>query len=229
MAISVSSWLSDAQLETLRAHGEERTAEVGDVLYRVGDRTYPFIAIVEGEAAILDAHGNEIVRHGAHGFLGELNLLSGQTVYVTAAVTQRMRYIAVDREEFRRLLFDDEELSDAVTSAFVRRRDALQQRDGVGVEIIGPHSSQATRAIVEYVRRNRIAHVWRDTDEPATVALADGLRSDQLPVVVLPGGVRLEAPSSGDVSRALGTALRCATAARSASCTARTAGSTVSR
>jgi thioredoxin reductase (NADPH) len=204
VAISLSSWLSDAQLQTLRAHGEERTAEVGDVLYRVGDRTYPFIAIVEGEAAILDAQGNEIVRHGAHGFLGELNLLSGQTVYVTAVVTQRMRYIAVDREEFRRLLFDDEELSDAVTSAFVRRRDALQQRDGLGVEIIGPHSSQATRAIVEYVRRNRIAHVWRDTDEPATVALADGLRSDQLPVVVLPGGLRLEAPSWGDVSRALG-------------------------
>jgi thioredoxin reductase (NADPH) len=204
MDVSLSSWLSDAQLQTLRAHGEEHTAEVGDVLYRVGDRTYPFIAIVEGEAAILDAHGNVIVRHGAHGFLGELNLLSGQTVYVTAVVTQRMRYIAVDREEFRRLLFDDKELSDAVTSAFVRRRDALQQRDGLGVEIIGPHSSQATRAIVEYVRRNRIAHVWRDTDEPATAALADGLRSDQLPVVVLPGGLRLEAPSWGDVSRALG-------------------------
>jgi len=204
VAVSLSSWLSEAQLQALRAHGEERTAEVGDVLYRVGDRTYPFIAIVEGEAAILDAQGNEIVRHGAHGFLGELNLLSGQTVYVTAVVTQRMRYIAVDREEFRRLLFDDAELSDAVTSMFVRRRDALQERDGIGVEIIGPRSSATTRAILEYVRRNRIAHVWRDTDEPAAAALADGLRSDQLPVVVLPGGPRLEAPSWGEVSRALG-------------------------
>jgi thioredoxin reductase (NADPH) len=166
------------------------------VLYRVGDRTYPFIAIVEGEAAILDANGNEIVRHGAHGFLGELNLLSGQTVYVTAVATQPMRYVAVDREEFRRLLFEDEELSDAVTGAFVRRRDALQQQEGVGVEIIGPRSSQATRGIVEYLRRNRIAHVWRDTD--------DGLSSERLPLVVLPGGPRLEAPSWGDVSRALG-------------------------
>ena len=32
--------------------------------------------------------GNEIVRHGASGFLGELNLLSGQTVFVTAVVTK---------------------------------------------------------------------------------------------------------------------------------------------
>ena len=44
------------------------------MLYRVGDTTYPFIAILEGEVAILDAAGNEIVRHGASGFLGELNL-----------------------------------------------------------------------------------------------------------------------------------------------------------
>ena len=41
-----------ARLGTL---GEERTARVGDVLYRIGDRTYPFIAILEGEAAIIDA------------------------------------------------------------------------------------------------------------------------------------------------------------------------------
>src|SRR4051794_32254302 len=204
MARNVAGWLTDEQLELLRGHGKERTAEVGDVLYRVGDRTYPFIAILDGEAAILDAQGDEIVRHGRHGFLGELNLFSGQTVYVTAVVTERMRYIAVDRDELRHLLFDDEQLSDVVTSAFVRRRDALQQRDGLGVEIIGPRSAEATRSMVEFVRRNRLPHVWRDTDEREFAALPDRLRAEQLPVVVLPGGGRLEAPSRGDVLRALG-------------------------
>jgi thioredoxin reductase (NADPH) len=204
MELNVTGWLSDAQLELLRAHGEERAAEVGDVLYRVGDRTYPFIAILEGEAAILDQQGEEIVRHRPHGFLGELNLFSGQTVYVTAVVTERMRYIGVDRDELRRMLFDDAQLSDVVTSAFVRRRDALQQRDGLGLEIIGPRSSEATRSMVEFVRRNRLPHVWRDTGEPAAAELVVGLRPEQLPVVVLPGGGRLEAPSRGDVLRALG-------------------------
>jgi thioredoxin reductase (NADPH) len=107
MGTAVSAILSNSQLSTLAAHGEERTAEVGDVLYRVGDLRYPFIAIREGEAAILDASGREIVRHGPSGFLGELNLLSGQTVFVTAVATRAMRYIAVDRDELRRLLFDD--------------------------------------------------------------------------------------------------------------------------
>ena len=46
--------LTEAQLDALARHGEERTAAVGDVLFRIGDRRYPFIAIREGEAAILD-------------------------------------------------------------------------------------------------------------------------------------------------------------------------------
>ena len=136
--------LSTSQLATLAELGEERTAAVGDVLYRVGDRRYPFIAIIEGEVAILDAAGNEIVRHGTSGFLGEMNLLSGQTVFLTAVVTQPLRYIAVERDALRPLLFDDGPLSDLLLSTFMARREALQQVQGVGLEVIGPHSSQAT-------------------------------------------------------------------------------------
>src|SRR6478672_9988947 len=95
--------LSAAQLSTLAQVGEERTADVGDILFRVGDRTYPFIAILEGEAAIIDAAGDEITRHGASKFLGELSLLSGQTVFLTAVVTEPLRYITVERDTLRRL------------------------------------------------------------------------------------------------------------------------------
>jgi thioredoxin reductase (NADPH) len=202
--------LSEAQLATLRLHGEERSAGAGEVLFRVGDRTYPLIAILEGEAAILDASGNEIVRHGPSGFLGEINLLSGQTVFVTAVATEPMRYIAVEREALRRLLFDDGPLSDVLLSAFMARRELLQQQ-GVGVEIIGPHSSAETRAIVEHARRNRLAHIWRDTEHDAAAAAAiEGLGAAELPLVRLPGGTELLAPSAGELSRALGIGLELA-------------------
>ncbi|MEA2159505.1 MAG: thioredoxin reductase, partial [Solirubrobacteraceae bacterium] len=80
--------LSDSQLEALGERGEEFTADVGEALYRVGDERYPFIAILEGEVAILDPGGHEIVRHGKSKFLGELSLLSGQTAFLSAVVTQ---------------------------------------------------------------------------------------------------------------------------------------------
>src|SRR4029450_9596441 len=126
MAVPAIPSLSASQLSTLAALGEELTAGGGDVLYRVGDPIYPFIAIREGEVAILDAPANESVRHGASSFLGELNLLSGQTVFVTAVVTKPLRYVAVNRDALRALLFDDGPLSDLVLSTFISRREPLQ-------------------------------------------------------------------------------------------------------
>ena len=76
MSTPASPLLSPSQLTMLAEIGEERSAAVGELLYRVGDRTYPFIAILEGQVAIVDAAGNERVRHGPSAFLGELNLLS---------------------------------------------------------------------------------------------------------------------------------------------------------
>src|SRR3954451_12302252 len=113
-------------MATLAALGEERTAGVGDALYRVGDQRYPFIAILEGEVAIIDAAGQEIVRHGPSGFLGEMNLLTGQTVFVTAVATTPVRYVAVERDSFRALLFEDGPLSDVVLATLMARREALQ-------------------------------------------------------------------------------------------------------
>jgi thioredoxin reductase (NADPH) len=199
--------LSASQLATLAGLGEERTAEVGDVLYGVGDRSYPFIAILEGAVVIRDAAGNEIARHGAAGFLGELNLLSGQTVFVTAAVTEPLRYIAVERDAMRNLLYEDGPLSDAVLSAFISRREALQRVRGIGLEIVGPRSSAATMRMLEFVRSNRLPFTWRDLDhaeDAAAAALVNELDAASLPLVRLPGGTELKAPSTGQVSRALG-------------------------
>jgi thioredoxin reductase (NADPH) len=212
MTVPASPILSQSQLATLALHGEERSAAVGDVLFRVGDARYPFIAILEGEAAILDAAGHEIVRHGASGFLGEMNLMSGQTVYLTAVVTQPMRYIAVDRDELRPLLFEDGPLGDLLLSSFMARREALQLKD-VGMEVVGPRSSEPTRRIVEFARRNRLPFVWSDpehSDDPAVGALIDGLDPGAVPLVRLPGGIELRNPSSGEVSRALGIGLELA-------------------
>jgi thioredoxin reductase (NADPH) len=203
--------LSNSQLKTLAQHGEERAAAVGEELFRIGDETYPFIAILEGEAAVLDGNGQEIVRHGASGFLGEMNLLSGQTVFLTAVVTEPMRYVAVEREELRKLLLEDAPLSDILLSAFVARRELLQQRQGIGVEILGPRHSEATRQLVEFAKRQRLPYTWLDSAESEEAARAlEGLAAEEIPLVRLPGGVELRAPSDGELSRALGIGLELA-------------------
>jgi thioredoxin reductase (NADPH) len=205
--------LSSTQLALLAERGEQLTAGVGEKLYEIGDATYPFIAILEGEAAVLDGAGHEIVRHGASGFLGEVNLLSGQSVFVTAVVTQPMRYIALPREDLRALLFDDPSLSDLILGALVERRELLQRRQGIGPEIVGPRESPDTRRLLEFARAQRLPHTWVD---PADLEVADGAGSAAepsafaLPLVRLPGGVELVNPSNGELSRALGIGMQLA-------------------
>src|SRR3954449_9352509 len=190
-----SPLLSVSQLATLTEHGEERTASVGDVLFRVGDQSYPLIAILEGEVTILDGADNEIVRHGESRFLGEMNLLTGQTVFLTAVVTKPLRYVAVDRDALRALLFDDGPLSDLLLSTFMARREALQRVEGIGLEIVGPQTSAATMRLVEFARANRLPFTWNQSASPGGA---------ELPLVRLPGGTEMHAPSTGEVMRALG-------------------------
>ena len=201
MSTPASPLLSQSQLAALAEIGEERSAPIGELLYRVGDRTYPFIAILEGEVAIIDAAGNELIRHGASGFLGELNLLSGQTVFVNALVTEPLRYIAVERGPLRSLLNEDGPLSDLLLSTFISRREALQSVQGIGLEIVGPHASEATVRMLEFARANRLPYTWEETAPP------DG---GALPLVRLPGGVELHGPTAGQVLRALGIGLELA-------------------
>ena len=187
--------LSASQLARLGALGEERTAAVDDVLYRVGDTVYPFIAILEGEVAIVDADGNEIVRHGASSFLGELNLLSGQTVFVTAVVKEPLRYIAVDRDALRALLFDDGPLSDLVLSTFIARREALQR-----VRRNRPRDRRTSRI------RGDDADAGLRSREPAPIQLAGrpSRRAERSPRSFgSPAGSSC-CPSRGELLRALG-------------------------
>jgi thioredoxin reductase (NADPH) len=191
--------LSSSQLNLLEEHGEVLTAEAGERLYDIGQQPERFIAILEGEASIRDGAGHEIVRHGNSGFLGELNLLSGQTIFLTATAETPMRYIAVDREELRTLLFKDGALSDLLLNTFVERRELLQNVDGVGIEIFGARSSPETRRLVQFARNLKVPYQLDPNDGDAQHPA-----SGELPFVRLPGGRELCNPSNGELSRALG-------------------------
>ena len=201
MSTPASPLLSASQLAALAEIGEERSAPTGELLYRVGDRTYPFIAILDGEVTIVDATGNELVKHGPSAFLGELNILSGQTVFVNALVTEPLRYIAVERGALRSLLNEDGLLSDLLLSTFISRREALQSVQGIGLEIVGPHGSEPTMRMLDFARANRLPFTWEETTPREGGAL---------PLVRLPGGGELHGPTAGQVLRALGIGLELA-------------------
>jgi thioredoxin reductase (NADPH) len=90
------------------------------------------------------------------------------------------------------------------------RRQWLAQRQ-TGLRIVGSRSSAQTRRLLEFAARNRLPHVWLDTDtDPAAgrVLARHHVPASQTPVVVMRGGELLRQPSNVELARAAGIGTR---------------------
>ena len=89
---------------------------------------YDFFVVVAGQVDIVVGSGaNEqvIAQHGPGRFLGELNLLTGLRVFVSARVTEPGEVIAVPVAALRHVIATQPALSDTILAAFIARRSVL--------------------------------------------------------------------------------------------------------
>jgi thioredoxin reductase (NADPH) len=201
-------------LEELASFGEIREVARGDILYRAGDPTPDFVVVLEGEAEIvrLDGSGEFVVAtHGEHRFLGELNLLTGQSAFLTARISQPGRVLVVPLATFRQLMSTKPDFSDTVFRALVARREILRAGEGAGaIRIIGSRYSPDAMALRAFANRSRLPHAWVDLEEvdDAPVYLANiGVRPRDVPVVITPTAL-LRNPTVGEFAAHLGLTYR---------------------
>jgi thioredoxin reductase (NADPH) len=201
--------LDGAQLAALDALGTRRRVEAGELLYREGDASYDFFVMVSGAVQIFilaDGEEREIARHGAGKFLGELNLLTGQRVFVNARVAEPGEVIVVPVAELRRVLATQPALSDTILAAFLARRRVLIEGAAESIRVIGSRFSPEAVRIREFLSRSAIPHEWLDLEHDPNVndlLRSIGMSSDELPVVIVSGTV-LRAPSVGALAQHLG-------------------------
>jgi thioredoxin reductase (NADPH) len=204
--------LDDAQRARLLAVGELRKVVQGEVLFKDGDDSYDFFVIESGAITIVRGLGDEnhvIAVHGLHRFLGELNLLTGGRVYLSAVVRDAGEVIQVPVANLRRLVAEDEELSNLILRAYMARRSILIEVGG-GVRVIGSRYSVDARRLREFLARNRVPYHWVDLeeDEEAERSLrALGVEPSETPVVAGGQGV-LRDPSNAEVAEMLGLGAR---------------------
>ena len=121
-----------------------------------------------------------------------------------ASATQPLRYIAVDRDALRPLLFEDGPLSDLLLSTFIARREALQRVDGhrlrdrrpalVGGDACAWSSSRARNRAAVHLARPRRATATRPRPSSSPGSTPRACRSSGCP-----GGAELSAPSPGEL------------------------------
>jgi thioredoxin reductase (NADPH) len=195
--------LDDDELAALDALGTTRVIAVGEYLYREGDATYDFYALRSGAVEIVlrsDGEERMIVRHGPGNFLGELNLLTGQRVYVTARVVESGEVIALPRAALHEVIATNPRLSDTILAAFLARRAILMSAAAAAIRVVGSRYSSGSLQIREFLARNRIPHQWMDPDTDTAVdelLKAFAVTPGELPVVIASDAVLRRATPGG--------------------------------
>jgi thioredoxin reductase (NADPH) len=201
--------LDAADMELIAQLGIRRQVGEGEYLYREGDVAYDFFALVSAEVDIVvDVDGSErvILHHGPGRFLGEMNMLSGLRVFVSAKVVSPGEVVAVSRDRLRQLMATKPQLGDTILAAFVARRGLLMTEAAPAIRVIGSQFSPESLHIREFLVRTRVPHEWLDADgDPQVQALLGqfDIAAGELPVVIATGTVLRQA-TPGKVAGYLG-------------------------
>ncbi len=204
--------LDGEQRARLRAAGEVRTVQPGDVLFREGDAGYDFFVVESGAVAIVQGYGAEnrvIAIHGPHRFLGELNLLTGSPPYLSAVVRDGGEVIQLSSAGLRSIVAEDQAFSNLILRAYLARRSILIDL-GAGVKLVGSRYSSDSRRLREFLARNRMPYHWmdlEDDEEADTLLRAIGVTASETPVVIGGRGV-LRNPSNAQLAAMLGLGSR---------------------
>ena len=201
--------LREDQTEILGRYGKRRMSEAGEVLFRAGDTQNDFVVVLEGEVEMIDDFAGEartmgVMRPGR--FLGDLNMLTGQPIYLSAVVRVGGEVLTISRERLKEVVTEEPNLSDLILKAFLARR-AWGVRTGLGLRIVGSrHSSDATR-LRGFAARNRLPHVWIELEEdPGVEALLEGFGTDasETPVAIWQDKHVLKNPTNAELARTIG-------------------------
>jgi thioredoxin reductase (NADPH) len=202
--------LSDAQMARIVRFGRERTVRRGEVLFEPGQVAPKLYIVLRGGIDLLRSSflGEELIRTVRRGeFTGELNFLAGRQALVTARVREDGETLEIPRDELRRIVVGDAELSDVLMRAFLLRRAALIARNIGGAVMVGSRHSAATLELKEFLAHNGQPYTYIDVESASEVQqLLErfGVRVEDVPVILCGHDTVLRNPSRARVAECLG-------------------------
>lgn len=203
--------LTDGQVALLSQVGRRQALPAGTVLFCEGDRDCGLFVVLEGRVRVVQEGGpaeepRVLAVHGPGRFVGDLSMLTGQAVYVTAVAQTDVEVLEVAYDRLREVVAEDQALGDVILRAFLLRR-TLHADLGAGLRIIGSRYSDRTRALRDFASRNRVPCRWEDVEDDAEAEAtlrAFDVAPDETPVVIWKGRTILRNPSTTQLAELIG-------------------------
>ena len=187
-------------------------------------QTVGFYVLLEGKLAAVKSVGGqerELLFYEQGDYFGEVPLLLGSPAVASVKALEPSRVMQLDAADFHDLVMHCRALNGEILKTMARRVGRIQE---VVVEssapvatVIGRRQDPASFQLREFLARNHVDSAWRDLDDhegverlvqdgllPSANGAASAFSARTLPLVILPGGRRLEAPSFRDLAEIVG-------------------------
>ncbi|MCW3493323.1 FAD-dependent oxidoreductase [Microbacterium sp. SSM24] len=195
----------------LSQYGERKRLPRGSELFCAGDRDCGLFVVLDGQVRVVqdDDQGRGprlIAVHERGRFVGDLSMLTGQAVYVTAVAQADVEVLEIPYDRLKEAVTGSPALGDLILRAFILRR-SIHADLGIGLRIIGSRYSADTRRLRDFASRNRVPYHWEDLEEDAaaeSTLQAFDISPDETPLVIWKGRTVLRNPSNAEVAELLG-------------------------
>lgn len=200
--------LTDAEMQHVATLGTVRAFADGEVLFKKGDKDFPFFVVKAGAIRITEVSTGEerpVAEHQPGGFSGDIDMLTGRAALVTARAAGGLQAIVVPAARMRLLLNEVPALSDKLLFAFQLRREILEESGYIGVKLLGRSDSAEAVRIQEFFYKNRVPFRFYDVAEEEGRALAAQWSIDlaHLPAIVA-GQKVVQEPTLPGIAECLG-------------------------
>ena len=161
--------LTSAELALVRPLAKPCDYADSDVVFRAGQPDIDLYVVESGRMEIRNpTDGDRLIAvHEPGHFSGDIDVLTGRPVIVTAVAKGPTRLLCVPNGQLRTLLNRVPSFGEKLIIAFTRRRELLAQMGGLGLRVLGPGRCRATSTVREFLYKNFVPFTWFDTETEA--------------------------------------------------------------
>jgi thioredoxin reductase (NADPH) len=206
--------LTSAELALVRPLAKPCDYADGAVIFRAGQPDIDLYIVESGHMEIRNpTHGDHLITvHEPGQFSGDIDVLTGRPVMVTAVARGPTRLLRIPNADLRAILNRVPTLGEKLILAFTRRRELLAQIGGLGLRVVGPGRCRATSMVREFLYKNFVPFTWSDTETEAGRRELASLGSPrQSPVIECTNGQILVNPSLQQLASEAGIWKHCPT------------------
>ena len=157
------------EMDVVEEMGRAQRYADGETVFRAGQAEIDLYVVKSGALQILNPTNDdrEIITHAPGEFAGDIDMLTGRPVIVTAkAKGGDVVLLRVANKHLRDVLTAVPRLGEKLITAFAARRELLARGGVLGLKVVGPKSCRDTTVVREFLYKNFVPFTWYDTENP---------------------------------------------------------------